>query len=536
MRILVLSDLHLEQGNTFAIPADAQYDVVVLAGDINCPGSKAVYWAQRASTFGGRPVLLVPGNHEFYGRELHTELVEMTRVAAGSNVHILYRERIDIDGVRFIGCTLWSDFLLPVRQPGGGSEVNLGRAMVEAKRVMSDYGQIEVLSSPVSGRALRRCLQPEDTLAMHWIDRDWLRRQLREPFDGPTVVVTHHAPHRRSVAKRYRSDWVTPAFVSDLPESLFGGESMWVGGRKQYTGGPVLWVHGHTHTAFDYQVAGCRVVSNPRGYQMPDSSWENSKFDPGLVVDVTSRHDSVFDAEQEQVVHALLEHWRREGSDAQVSGAALAGMAGTSPSTVSTTLEELERQAWVDVIGSGPTPSCRVRRPERLLDAWAQAWKDRLPTEKRTRWYAYASGPGGIVGHMLERLSGRPGWAMTGAGAANALIPHLTSVDRVSIIVPPGVSEEWASDLKLQPVDKGANVTFIERSGASLMFGDTHPHRPGSRIASHLVMYLDLLDGVGRNKELAAEFRSRALKLPALAADAPLPTRVALPRQRQDVE
>lgn len=226
---------------------------------------------------------------------------------------------------------------------------------------------------------------------------------------------------------------------------------------------------------------------------------------------------SVFNGAREQVVHALLEHWRREGSDAWVSGTDLAEMADTSPFTVSTTLQELERQAWVDVTGAGPTLRRRLSRPKLLLDAWAQAWKQRLTKEKRTRWYAYASSPGGIVDHMLERLAGLDGWAMTGAGAANAVVPHLTAVDRASIIVPPGLSKDWGARLKLEPAEKGANVTFIERTGAALMFGDTHPERPGSRFASRFVMYLDLLDGVGRNKELAAEFRNRALKLGEMA-------------------
>lgn len=223
---------------------------------------------------------------------------------------------------------------------------------------------------------------------------------------------------------------------------------------------------------------------------------------------------SVFSGAREQVVHALLEHWRREGDEAWVSGADLADMAGTSPFTVSTTMQELERQAWVDVTGSGPTLRRRLSRPELLLDAWAQVWKQRLSKETRTRWYAYAGGPGGIVDHMIERLAGLDGWLMTGAGAANAVVPHLTAVDRVAIIVPAGgVSKQWAADLKLEQAEKGSNVTFIERTGASLMFGDTHPERLGSRFASRFVVYLDLLDGVGRNKELAAEFRSRALKL-----------------------
>lgn len=227
---------------------------------------------------------------------------------------------------------------------------------------------------------------------------------------------------------------------------------------------------------------------------------------------------SVFSGAREQVVHALLEHWRREGDEAWVSGAELAAMASTSPFTVSTTMQELERQAWVDVTGSGPTLRRRLSRPDLLLDAWAQVWKQRLPKETSTRWYAYVRTSGGIVDHMLERLAKLDGWLMTGAGAANAVVPHLTAVDRVTIIVPPGgVSKQWAADLKLEPAEKGSNVTFIERTGASLMFGDTHPERPGSGFASRFVIYLDLLNGVGRNKELAAEFRSRALKLGEMA-------------------
>ena len=66
MKILVLSDIHLELGISLTLPPDRTadaYDVVVLAGDIHSPGHKAVYWAQRESIFGGKPVVLVPGNH-----------------------------------------------------------------------------------------------------------------------------------------------------------------------------------------------------------------------------------------------------------------------------------------------------------------------------------------------------------------------------------------------------------------------------------------------------------------------------------------
>lgn len=107
---------------------------------------------------------------------------------------------------------------------------------------------------------------------MHWIERDWLRRTLEEPFAGPTVVVTHHAPAAGSVAPQYAADWVTPAFASDLPAEFFDV--------------PMLWIHGHTHSAFDYEHARCRVASNPRGYPSKTGSFENPQFDPGFVIDL----------------------------------------------------------------------------------------------------------------------------------------------------------------------------------------------------------------------------------------------------------
>jgi len=294
MRVLVLSDLHLEHAASLTVPSDLDYDVVILAGDINSPGTQAVHWAARESTFGGRPVVYVPGNHEFYGTEMGTELEGMRQTAEGTQVHVLSRDSVVLKGVRFLGAMLWTDFALPVGNEGEPTdyheESDVARALAAANRYVMDFRRIKLAAPSIPRHrgedVKRRQLTAEDTLAMHHVDRDWLRRELKAGHAGPTVVVAHHAPHRRSVAKRYRSDWVTPAFVSDLPESLFEGETMWVGGRKQSVGGPALWIHGHTHTSFDYQAGECRVVSNPRGYRMSDGFWENVKFNPGLVVEV----------------------------------------------------------------------------------------------------------------------------------------------------------------------------------------------------------------------------------------------------------
>ncbi len=228
---------------------------------------------------------------------------------------------------------------------------------------------------------------------------------------------------------------------------------------------------------------------------------------------IVRRIGSVFNGAREQVVHALLNHWLKEDESDWIAGNELAVRAETSPFTVSKTLQELEKNDWIETTGSGPSQRRRVKNASALLDAWADEWTRRTRLEPRTRWYTYAGGRGGIVDRVLEKLASYDGWAVTGAAAANARVPHLTTIDRVLVIVPVGSAEVWAGEMNFEPTEKGSNITFIERSGASLLFLDEHPERPGSRFASAFVQYLDLLDGVGRNKELAREYRSRVLKL-----------------------
>lgn len=278
MRLLVLSDLHLELGTSFTLPAGLDFDAVVLAGDIHSPGRKAVHWARRESTFGGKPVVYVPGNHEFYGApNFGHELDEMRRAAEGTNVHLLDRDSVVVGGVRFLGCMLWTDFQLPIRN-GSVMDTDVGHALLEANRDVNDFRCINVIAPATREnryREFKRLLRAEDTLALHWVDRDWLRRELKKPFGGPTVVVTHHAPSNESVAEKYAGDKLTPAFVSHLPDEFFNA--------------PELWLHGHTHTTADYIRRRCRVVSNPRGYRLRDSSFENHQFNPGLIIETTPR-------------------------------------------------------------------------------------------------------------------------------------------------------------------------------------------------------------------------------------------------------
>ena len=253
MRLHVISDLHLERGGEPPPVVDA--DLVVLAGDVGpgVAGLKAagLWWAEQ-------PLLYVSGNHEPYGHGL-PEITSRLRAAArefDGRLQLLECDETVIDGVRFLGCTLWSDF-----EVGGPDERE--RSMDVCRRIVNDY---EHIAWTPDGRTLR----PEDTLRLHQTSRRWLEHRLNTLFDGPTVVITHHGPlpPREPIADPLRRA-LAGAFISDLSELM--------GARRV-----ALWIYGHTHRSLDVEVRGTRVVSNPRGY--PEEPVAD--FDPGLVLEV----------------------------------------------------------------------------------------------------------------------------------------------------------------------------------------------------------------------------------------------------------
>lgn len=263
VRLLVLSDLHLEFA-AFETPSPDLYDIAVLAGDI-AVGTKAIHWARRPTTFAGKPVVLVPGNHEFYGSE-RTRMLELLREqSVGSDVHLLDRDEVTLSGVRFLGATLWTDFELDVDR---GTSV--AQAMRDATRGLNDFSLIREQHIDA---ARQDRFRPEDAAREHALSRAWLQEHLDAPTDpavSATVVVTHHAPSARSMDPIYEGSELNPCFYSDLPESFFQCAA--------------LWVHGHSHSSSDYRHHRPRVIANPRGYARRNGTVENEHFDPGLVI------------------------------------------------------------------------------------------------------------------------------------------------------------------------------------------------------------------------------------------------------------
>ncbi len=232
LTVRYMSDIHLEcEAAPVFLPSIGE-DVVILAGDIG-PVSQSVSWATKA--FEGRPVVYVLGNHEHDGGEYEETFTQARRAATGSNITILEKAYIDLNGFRIIGCTLWTDFDCL------GSHVR-SAAMSEARQFMPDYSVIKLG---------RRSLRPHMTRRMSLESQAWLRDAIKASA-LPTIVVTHHAPTTHSYNPRFEPDLMLASFHNDRPDLVHG---------------PVrLWIHGHTHWSTVVDVNDRKVASNQRGY------------------------------------------------------------------------------------------------------------------------------------------------------------------------------------------------------------------------------------------------------------------------------
>ena len=254
MKIALMSDLHL---SVQAMPAPAtDADVVVLAGDLHRPAG-AIAWARQFR----QPTLFVAGNHEFYGSDLVSTMRALREHAAGSAVQVLEHEVWYHGAVRFLGCTLWSDYRLydTPEQRGHGLE--------QARQMVRDFSRIRVAPD------FDDLLTP--SVAQLQFDRavDWLEQQFAIGRDGPTVVVTHFAPARGSIAARFAGSPLNACFVSDLESRI----ERWQ---------PELWLHGHVHHSCDYRIGATRVLANPRGYA-PAGVVENPAFDAAFSIELS---------------------------------------------------------------------------------------------------------------------------------------------------------------------------------------------------------------------------------------------------------
>jgi Icc-related predicted phosphoesterase len=275
MRVNVISDLHLEFGD-LELPGG---DVLILSGDIcesrtlrkhkydpnntlgESPSGKrtdraARFFHEECAKY--RRVIYVMGNHEHYhgkfGKTWHELVAEVP-----DNVEVLEDQSVEIDGVLFLGSTLWTDM-------NKGDPLTLHGT----KSMMSDYKAITFHDTVHNNY---RKLDPRDTALVHRQTMQWFKLMCEENRDKKIVVVTHHAPTFQSVNEYYKNDTLmNGAYASDLSEFILNQENI------------LFWTHGHMHDPCDYMVGQCRVICNPRGYVGYETQVD--RFDPTVGFDI----------------------------------------------------------------------------------------------------------------------------------------------------------------------------------------------------------------------------------------------------------
>lgn len=276
MRIYLASDLHVEFHGNYSLPPEP-VDVVVLAGDI---GTKddilKVAKGFRESCM--VPVIVVPGNHEFYGTDYVTHLAQLRAEAAKlDGIHLLEQNWVVIGNVRFLGCTLWSDFRLHGRQYRDECK----RA---ALRSIADFSVIRYEGERFT---------PDHAAMLFRQSYDWLEAQLAIPYDWQTVVISHFLPHRAAVHPIHARgrDPITAYFTtacSDLMDCY-----------------PIdIWMYGHSHNSVDLLLDnGVRLTSNQRGY--PNEPWAYTQFNPNKIIEL--KPDPDYDAARRIETRTRLE-------------------------------------------------------------------------------------------------------------------------------------------------------------------------------------------------------------------------------------
>ncbi len=241
MLIQLVSDLHQEMRDEAlqALPGwrDPDADLLVMAGDICNWVEGSQLRALRAAVAGWKRVLYVPGNHEYYDGSPGPCTVKAIQELLGSSIDVAYTPGFRVIGdKRFLCGTMW--YRLSAVSALPGAVPYQGRWHDRAKgryRTFNDFRFTKDLAP--------WCYQQNDSF-----------RACLDFLQPGDVVVTHHLPSSLSTPQQFRNEIDNCFFVCDVEAEIKGLK-------------PSAWLHGHTHTPFDYGLGSTRVVANPLGYR-----------------------------------------------------------------------------------------------------------------------------------------------------------------------------------------------------------------------------------------------------------------------------
>lgn len=247
LSLAVASDLHFEfhrKDPQWLPPLPTACDVLVLAGDIGVGNGATQAVFRIAEALPDTNIVWVAGNHEFYQQHIGKQLDKYRRdCAKHSRVFFLENEAVEIEGYRFLGCTLWSGFDCL-------GEKSIKAAMLEAQACISDFSLIRTAAEG-------RPFAPTDAAHRYVESYRWLEAQLAGSEPARTVVVSHFPPCRETRHQGLPVNPLTPYFQANCDELVSCYQ-------------PVLWLYGHNHWTDNITLGNTRLISNQLGYPSED--------------------------------------------------------------------------------------------------------------------------------------------------------------------------------------------------------------------------------------------------------------------------
>jgi Icc-related predicted phosphoesterase len=239
-----ISDVHsyMHVFDYYMQEAASKDEILILAGDLREFGNRNggdLLDKLRTICSIFKKVIFVPGNHEYYGSYINTVDDKIREGLSDVDNFILLQNGgfIEIDGVRIIGATLWSD-------------ITNCREIV--KYMLSDYSVIFIKD----GDTKSKLITPDYTLDLHRRHLENIKESLYE-WEGPSIVVTHHTPSFKSMTPGFEDSMINSAFMNELELEKW----------------PTYWIHGHVHSRHNYMHNGCNVLCNPVGYKGEETKY-----------------------------------------------------------------------------------------------------------------------------------------------------------------------------------------------------------------------------------------------------------------------
>lgn len=271
MKFMIWGDIHSEF-EEFPLPDEKpdNIDCILCPGDIWTKG-RAVQKLERIAEWAGCPVVATAGNHDYYGDSIwkSNERMETQAEQSSYDIRMLLPGVTEVAGTRIIGAPLWTDYRLRQKE-GDNWEIRHAceSAMNDHKRIRWGFGNFRRVSS-------------HDLATLHKEHKAFIEKELKTPFDGPTLVMTHHAPSEQSLKFNNKPELIDHAYASNLEDMIL-----------DYA--PEIWIHSHTHNREDYEIGPCRVLSNAKGYPGQETG-----FDPLAVFEITPRVEQSCEPDQD---------------------------------------------------------------------------------------------------------------------------------------------------------------------------------------------------------------------------------------------